>query len=567
MEAFRLTYEQYLSKGFTQVNPSALLFSAVDLLPSTVNFVASCGGAIVGTVTTVIAENIDVPSTELYPEEIRTLTRDPSRRASEGTKFAFKDGRSKRETSEFVRRLFFWWKHYDVSDVLAVVHPKHTAFWKRSLRFKPRGAMKPCNRVAGSPGVLLHLDVNNQDDLKNTSKRSKAFRKELAPAETFPAPYLLSSSEVVALLMTEPKTITKASPNYIQQLVVNYPEAARCIERAILKAKLEYLSRDTLKIERFDAKTCVWPLIEVCESIAQNRGIQISVPAEDELPCLLGDYERFIEVFYSILLELLYSSEPGEHLCINVSTKHSSLPGAKVVLEVIRQSNKPTSESQHEILFSNFRRIRPSIARTRMEKLPKPCDMFVEKADFSHRANLIELLGDSVSFRHHRGATSVELRMPSGDRDVRAATFVPNLQNKSLHSSHHFQRALLVGGTEIEMILLSRWLDTLNIGLDHRPSSVFAHNSSLDQHLFVIIEGQTPCSFNQAFLKQCEAPVIGIVSHDTDTADSRYVKNRLLTVLRKPINRQAFLQASKQCMDRSGPTKAVDAIEKHANLG
>jgi hypothetical protein len=559
--AFHLTFRQYLSKGFIQQKSIPLLYSLVDLLPTTVNFIGSSHGRVIGTVTTVIARNINVPSTDLYPKEIRALASNSDRVYSEGTKFAIEEGRSAKETSEFVRSLFFWWKSFGVTDVLAVVHPRHTAFWKRSLRFKALGATKPCKRVSGSPGALLHLDVENREDLETGSRRSQKFRT--APCSSFPQPYRLTSTEVMALILAQPSILSEAKQEELNTLLGEYPQLTRCVNRSALKVRLHYLSTDFLRITHFEASAYIKALLRICERVAEEKGVCISISSPKELPALVGDYERFAELLSHILLTLCSNAKTGETISVSHFERNDSSGEHQTCFRIEKTSISPLPLDWRDTTLSGFRAVARSIFGSEVMGNSLDSSSSDEKKGDIH---LIDILGKAIAFEAN---STIEFSLPSYKKEVnKAANAITG--NQGIRRIPKFsKRALLIGGTFIEAELMRRWLESIEIRLIHRDTELPLSSLETDfnDYKFIIIEGRTPSSHNFSLLEGLTTPSIGVVSSWTTDWANRSNAKRPITLLRKPLSKKSFLIAANRCLAHNPPRIQTQQLENLANLG
>ena len=213
LSAFNIVYEQYLTNGYIAPRSVCFLYSLADILPHTVVFVAVSRGTIVGTMSTVVTPADQLPSWEMFSSELAELELQSSR-VAEGTKFSCLPEVAKRApyvARELVRHSFHWWHDVGLEHVFVVVHPRHSAFWRRTARFKPYGETKPCERVGGSPGVLMHLAVTSSSSPTKgiASGRRERFLRKQAGDSFSQVLYRFSEEEVAILLFLEPLVLER----------------------------------------------------------------------------------------------------------------------------------------------------------------------------------------------------------------------------------------------------------------------------------------------------------------------------------------------------------------------
>lgn len=164
-KAFRLAYDTYEAKGFL-VAPrrDKMLVSESDLLPDTTIFTITEKDSkeVIATLTLNFQAHAEVPSYEIFPDEISSLQAQ-KKSFAEITRLAIKEGH--RYSNLLLVRLFnaahlYSLKVKKIENILISVNPSHVGFYQKLLGFEIIGDEKPCGRVNGAPARLLLLDLN-----------------------------------------------------------------------------------------------------------------------------------------------------------------------------------------------------------------------------------------------------------------------------------------------------------------------------------------------------------------------------------------------------------------------
>ncbi|MFA5631099.1 MAG: hypothetical protein WC997_06285 [Porticoccaceae bacterium] len=125
--------------------------------PQRLTLAASSGHRVFGTLTLGMDTGQGLMADELYKNEIDEL-RARGRRLCEVTRLAFEPALSCQEVMATIFNVAFVLAR-DVharTDLVAEVHPRHAAFYRRAMGYQVVGPVRMCPRVS-APAVLLHL--------------------------------------------------------------------------------------------------------------------------------------------------------------------------------------------------------------------------------------------------------------------------------------------------------------------------------------------------------------------------------------------------------------------------
>jgi hypothetical protein len=164
-KAYRLVYEQYLEKGYTQQRTSAAWVTLHDALPETVTLVVEKDGRATAAGTVVPDSPLRLPADDMYSAELSALRRAgrcPAEVISLATAGMTEDSRLTLaklfNAAYFVARGLL-----GVTDLVITVNPRHVPFYKRILLFEELGGERACGKVGGAPAVLLRLDLEKAE--------------------------------------------------------------------------------------------------------------------------------------------------------------------------------------------------------------------------------------------------------------------------------------------------------------------------------------------------------------------------------------------------------------------
>ncbi len=131
--------------------------SSQTIAPQRLTLAASSGHRVFGTLTLGMDTGQGLMADELYKSEVDEL-RSRGRRLCEVTRLAFEPELSCQEVMATIFNVAFVLAR-DVharTDLIAEVHPRHAAFYRRTMGYQVVGPVRMCPRVS-APAVLLHL--------------------------------------------------------------------------------------------------------------------------------------------------------------------------------------------------------------------------------------------------------------------------------------------------------------------------------------------------------------------------------------------------------------------------
>lgn len=163
--AFRLVYDNYLSKGLIQPNPYQLRVAEHQLLPTTTVFAADRDGQIICTVTLIGDGQLGLPMECIYPSEINAA-RDRGLYVGEVSALAVDDVEFRTFLPIFVeltRLMAQFARANGMDQFLIAVHPKHARFYQRFMGFEQIGGLKEYPSVQNAPAVACCLDFARID--------------------------------------------------------------------------------------------------------------------------------------------------------------------------------------------------------------------------------------------------------------------------------------------------------------------------------------------------------------------------------------------------------------------
>ncbi len=162
LQAFRLLYDAYLTRGYIAPHPARIRFGPHYAYNSTRTLVVETrAGNVVGTLSVVGDSHRGLPMELVYGREVAAL-RSLRRRLAEATGFAIRlPGQHRSATAFFALTRFLvqycYWCRYD--DLLITVHPLQVPFYEQVLGFEVLAGCRPHPMVQGAPGVALRLDL------------------------------------------------------------------------------------------------------------------------------------------------------------------------------------------------------------------------------------------------------------------------------------------------------------------------------------------------------------------------------------------------------------------------
>lgn len=170
---YEFIYKAYLKMGYTSNKKDQMWFSIYDAITEATTLIAEneCG-EMAGALTIVFDSPIGLPADELYGKEIGDLRKNGAK-ICEIVSFATNE--EVRGSVRFLAGLFYCIyllarKDKGASDLIITVNDQQENFYCRSLMFDKIGSLKSYDKVNGAPAILLRLDWELIDRLKNIKR-------------------------------------------------------------------------------------------------------------------------------------------------------------------------------------------------------------------------------------------------------------------------------------------------------------------------------------------------------------------------------------------------------------
>lgn len=182
LKCWHLVYQEYLAKGYAKPQELEYRYSLHDALPDTATFMLKVDQALEGTVTVFPDSPLGLPADELYREELDSL-RQAGRRPVEVGRLVI--------AREYTHNLSLLVGLFDVlamharrvmhaSHLAITVNPSHAKYYERMLLCRRMGPERVMQSVSGAPAVLLSLDLNMENEMR------QYVRGECAKPDYFP---------------------------------------------------------------------------------------------------------------------------------------------------------------------------------------------------------------------------------------------------------------------------------------------------------------------------------------------------------------------------------------------
>lgn len=127
---------------------------------NSVTFTAASDERVVGTLTLTVDSGNGLAADQTFADELKSFREAPGARLCELTKFAFDaSGPSRPRLAALFHVIFIYGSaHYNCTDLLIEVNPRHQRFYEVMLGFRPIGSVKN-NAKVGAPAQLMWLNV------------------------------------------------------------------------------------------------------------------------------------------------------------------------------------------------------------------------------------------------------------------------------------------------------------------------------------------------------------------------------------------------------------------------
>lgn len=161
LKAWALTYEMYVSRGYTKPSDQKLWYSLFDALPETTTFLAERDSQPIGTLTVVPDSHLGLPADTIFSEQLDQL-RSRGRSMCELVSLAcLAEGMAGTEIVKHLFKLVYLSARMNdgATDFVITVNPKHAFFYERVLLMNRLGDEVAYAKVEGHAAVLYHLDL------------------------------------------------------------------------------------------------------------------------------------------------------------------------------------------------------------------------------------------------------------------------------------------------------------------------------------------------------------------------------------------------------------------------
>lgn len=190
---FRLAYQTYLDKGYTEENANKILIQNYDFNPETVILIVKDKeNKIAGSVTLVFKKNQTLPCETIFSDEVNSLEL-TDKKLVEISRLVIDS--NYRNSKEIILLLFNYLSIYSLHNksythLVIQVNPRHESYYEKLLCFKKIGQEKKCPIVQGAPAVLLVLPLAVQQretirfsEAKNIEKKERSLYQSFLKIE------------------------------------------------------------------------------------------------------------------------------------------------------------------------------------------------------------------------------------------------------------------------------------------------------------------------------------------------------------------------------------------------
>jgi hypothetical protein len=161
-DAFELVYNAYRRAGLCDEHQSGMRYTPYQLLKSTDIVIANLRGEMISTLSLVRDSEMGLPLEDVYDDEVSVRRAAGVHLAEISCLADRREGPVRffdlfREMCRLTAQLAW---SLGVEELLAAVHPNHTAFYRRYLAFEPLGERREYPTVCGNPAMALCLNFD-----------------------------------------------------------------------------------------------------------------------------------------------------------------------------------------------------------------------------------------------------------------------------------------------------------------------------------------------------------------------------------------------------------------------
>ncbi len=179
-KAWRVAYQVYLEKKYSEPNPDGFWYGIHDALPETLAFVAESKGRAAATLSVIPDSPLGLPAETAFADEVADL-RARGRRICELSSLTCTEP-NKRIGGELVRHLFklaWLWSASHSDTLIIIVNPRHESFYRKVLLFSRFGPERSFEKVNHAAGVPLCLDLETAPERYRQKYQQQANGKNL----------------------------------------------------------------------------------------------------------------------------------------------------------------------------------------------------------------------------------------------------------------------------------------------------------------------------------------------------------------------------------------------------
>ena len=177
--AFSLLYEEYLHEGYASPHPSGMLFSVWSLLPSTKVFLFKSYLTVLSTMSHIRDTPLfGLPMDAVFKDELDALRAEGRIIAEIGALATQRVRRWSNLMLFLVRAAYQYARFSGVTDVVAMVNPKHVRFYTQILLFE-RFAEERFLEKVGAPAVPLRVNLETLENSLYHAYSQNSFETDL----------------------------------------------------------------------------------------------------------------------------------------------------------------------------------------------------------------------------------------------------------------------------------------------------------------------------------------------------------------------------------------------------
>ncbi len=162
--SFRLLYQTYREMGYTGEHESKMLYNMWSLLHSTGIFVFKSYEDVIASVSLIQdTSKFGLPIDAVFREEVDLLRGQGRRVAEIGALATSYEQRMANIVMLLFKAIYHYTRLVEISDLVAIVNPKHVQFYTDILLFEPFSSEMRHYEKVGAPAVALRVNLETYD--------------------------------------------------------------------------------------------------------------------------------------------------------------------------------------------------------------------------------------------------------------------------------------------------------------------------------------------------------------------------------------------------------------------